>query len=326
RNRVQRNGTKTETEKSEKNKRKREHTESKLERRNKYRELKKTLKEVWTTEIESGEDENAKIKENMDVPSHYRKFTIEDRKVVLTPPIRERKENESYDGPEDAKKVDLAAPGEPPRPVYIATDLSPGEEERLLSLLREYRDVFAWSYKDLKGVDPSICQHTIPLKQDAKPSRQRPYTYNDTFAKRIKEEIDKLMEAEFIYEIEHTDWVSPIVVVPKKNKKLRVCVNLKQVNVATIRDNFPLPISEYVLERLVGKEAYNFLDGFSGCNQLWGNPIAQHNTAFTIEWGIFAYRVMLFGLTNAPTTFHRLMSHGFKMYLRKFLEVYMDDL
>ena len=60
---------------------------------------------------------------------------------------------------------------------------------------------FAWSYRDLKGMDPEICQHTIPMKEDAKPSRQRPYTYNDTFAKKIKEEIDKLKDAKFIYEI-----------------------------------------------------------------------------------------------------------------------------
>ena len=58
---------------------------------------------------------------------------------------------------------------------------------------------------DLKGVDPEICQHSIPLKSDAKPSRQSPYTYKETFSKKIKEEIDKLKEAEFIYEIEHTE-------------------------------------------------------------------------------------------------------------------------
>ena len=111
-------------------------------------------------------------------------------------------------------------------------------------------------------MDPDICHHTIPLKSDAKPSRQRPYTYNETFAKKIKEEIDRLKEAEFIYEIEHTDWVSPIVVVPKKNGKLRVCVNLKKVNAATIRDNYPLPITEHVLERVAGMSVYNFMDGF----------------------------------------------------------------
>ena len=193
-------------------------------------------------------------------------------------------------------------------------------------MLKEYRDVFAWSYKDLKGVDPEICQHTIPLKVYAKPSRQRPYTYNETFAKKIKEDIDKLREAEFIYEIEHIEWVSPIVVVPKKNGKLRVCVNLKKVNAATIRDNYPLPIIDHVIERVAEKQAFRFLDGFLGYNQLAIKVEDQYKTAFAIEWGVYAYRVMPFGLTNAPATFQRLVSHAFKGYLPIFLEVYMEDL
>ena len=118
------------------------------------------------------------------------------------------------------------------------------------------------------------------MKEDARPSKQWPYTYNNNFAKQIKEEIEKLKEADFIYEIEHTDWVSPIVVVPKKNGKLRICVNLKKVNAATIRDNYPLPIAEHVIERVVGKEAYSFVDGFSGYNQVSIDPKDQHKTAF----------------------------------------------
>ena len=70
----------------------------------------------------------------------------------------------SYDdGPEDTKKIDIASPGEEPKPVYIAIDLCPEEEQELIQLLKEFCDVFAWSYKDLKGVDPAVCQHTIPL-------------------------------------------------------------------------------------------------------------------------------------------------------------------
>ena len=233
----------------------------------------------------------------MDVPSNFKSYTIQDRRIVLQQPKRVKPEimGESYDGPEDAKKIDLANPGEEPRPVYIATDLTAEEEELLIATLKEYRDVFAWSYKDLKGVDPTICQHTIPMKDDAKPRKQRPYTYNDNFGRKIKEEIDKLLEAEFIYEIEHTEWVSPIVIVPKKNGKLRVCVNLKQVNAATVRDNYPLPITDHVLERVAGKKAFSFLDGFSGYNQVSIALQDQHKTAFATEWGIYAYRVMPFG-------------------------------
>ena len=71
-------------------------------------------------------------------------------------------------------------------------------------------------YKDLKEVDPAICQHIIPLCDDAKPSKQRPYSYNENYAVKIKEEINRLREARFIYKIEHTEWVSPLVVVPRK--------------------------------------------------------------------------------------------------------------
>ena len=107
----------------------------------------------------------------------------------------------------------------------------------------------------------------------------------------------------------------PIVIVPKKNKKLRVCVNLKKVNAATIRDHYPLPITDQVLEQVAKKQAYSFLDGFSGYNQVSIKQEDQHKTAFATEWGIYAYRVMPFGLTNAPATFQRLMCHAFKEYL-----------
>ena len=95
----------------------------------------------------------------------------------------------------------------------------------------------------MKGVDPEVCQHTIPMRDDAKPSKQRPYSYNDNFAQKIDEEINKLKEAGFIYEIEHTEWVSPLVVVPKKNGKLRVCVNLKEVKVMSVSSAISPPIS-----------------------------------------------------------------------------------
>ena len=138
-------------------------------------------------------------------------------------------EGESYEGPEDAKQVDLAWEGEESKKVWIATNLTLGKEALLISTLKEYQYVFAWSYKDLKGVDPTICQHTIPMKEIAQQSRQIPYMYNDNFSNKIQEEIDKLLEVKFIYEIEHNKWFNRIVIVPKKNEKSRVCVKLKKV-------------------------------------------------------------------------------------------------
>ena len=94
----------------------------------------------------------------------------------------------------------------------------------------------------------------------------------------------------------------------------------------TVRDNYPLPFIEHVLERVGGHEAYSFLDGFSGYNQLSIDPKDKHKTAFATTWGVFAYQKMPFGLTNAPATFQRLMSIAFKEYLRIWLEIFLDDL
>ena len=89
---------------------------------------------------------------------------MEERKVVVQKPDKEKViARVSYDGQEEAKKIDLAQLGEEAKPAYILADLTPEEEEQLIALLKEYKDVFAWSYKDLKGVDPKVFQHTMGL-------------------------------------------------------------------------------------------------------------------------------------------------------------------
>lgn len=108
---------------------------------------------------------------------------------------------------------------------------------------------------------------------------------------------------------------SPIVVVPKKNGKLRVCIDLKKVNAAICRDHYPLPFSEHVLERVAGKEAYSFLDGYSGYNQISIAEEDQPITSFITEYEVFAFKRMPFSLTNAPATFQRLMNHAFKEFM-----------
>ena len=157
------------------------------------------------------------------------------------------------------------------------------EEQLLISTLKEYKDVFSWSYKDLKGVDPNTCQHNIPMHEDAKPSKKLSYTYNQNFAKKSKDKIDKLLDTKFIYEITHSEWVSPIVIVPKKNGKLQVCADLKKVNAITARDGYCLPVTKHVLERVAGKKAYSFLNKFSSYNQVTIVECDQHKIALQLS-------------------------------------------
>jgi hypothetical protein len=146
----------------------------------------------------------------------------------------------------------------------------------------------------------------------------------------VKEEIDRLLEVGFIYPVNNSEWVSPIVVVPKKvgvdgKVKIRVCQDFRKLNSATKKDYFPLPFIDIILDHVAGHQRYSFLDGFSGYNQVFIRMSDQLKTTFTTEWGTFAFNRMPFGLCNAPGTFQRLMMDIFKDFLRHFLEVFIDD-
>lgn len=131
----------------------------------------------------------------------------------------------------------------------------------------------------------------------------------------VKEELQKLLNAGFIYPISDSEWVSPLVVVPKKNGKWIVCVDYRALNKATQKYHFPLPFIDQVLDNLAGKRLFSFLDGLSGYNQIKISPQDQDKTTFTSPWGTFAYRVLPFRLCNAPTTFQRAVIEFFLICL-----------
>ena len=154
------------------------------------------------------------------------------------------------------------------RTIRINKQLSEQMKENLKALFLEYKDVFAWDHTKLKGIDPRVCPHGIPLKMDARPVRMQRYRMNPNYAAKVKEEINALLKAGFITEVESTDWLFPIVVVPKKNGKLRICVDFRKLNEQTIKDPFPLPFTDTMLDQVVGYEMYSFLDGYNGYNQI----------------------------------------------------------
>ncbi|KAL3697673.1 hypothetical protein R1sor_011749 [Riccia sorocarpa] len=201
----------------------------------------------------------------------------------------------------------------------ISRDVS--QEELTLSgeLFLEYQDVFAWSLENMPGIPKEYGEHRIDVVDGATPVRQRQYRMNPKYSLMVKDEIDKYLKADIIYPVLSSEWVSPIVIVPKKNGKIRVCQDFKK------KDHHPLPFIDQVLDQVSGHECYSFLDGFSGYNQVSIREEDQNKTTFTTEWGTFAYNRMPFGLCNAPTTFQRLMNTIFKDFLRKFVEVFIDD-
>ncbi len=111
------------------------------------------------------------------------------------------------------------------------------------------------------------------------------------YALKIRYDLDKLFDTEFIYPIETTQWLSPLVIVPKKNGKLQICVDYHKSNVQTKKDPFPLPL----LDSIARHEMYSFMDGYSGYNQVKMVEKDKDKMTFISKWGAYAYNVCLLG-------------------------------
>jgi len=194
-----------------------------------------------------------------------------------------------------------------------------------MKLLYENKEAFAWNYTDMKGISPELCTHHIYIKEGARPVCQPQRRMNPNLREIVKEELQKLLNAGFIYPISNSEWVSPLVIVPKKNGKWRVCVDYRALNKATQKDHFHLPFINHVLDSLSLKKLFFFLDGSSGYNQIRIAPQDQDKTTFTSPWGTFSYRVLPFGLCNAPVTFQRAVIGIFSDMLNDSMEIFMDD-
>ncbi|GKV49781.1 hypothetical protein SLEP1_g56513 [Rubroshorea leprosula] len=213
-----------------------------------------------------------------------------------------------------------------PRPIFLSASLSLEEEVRYVQLLTEYKDVFAWSYKEMPGLDPKVAVHRLAVKHGVRPVKQSQRRFRPDLIPQIEAEVDKLIEAGFIREVHYPSWIANIVPVRKKNGQLRVCVDFRDLNQACPKDDFPLPIIELMVDATMGHEVLSFMDGFSGYNQIRMDPKDEELTAFRTPKGIYCYKVMPFGLKNAGATYQRAMQMIFSDMLHKLVECYVDDL
>jgi hypothetical protein len=209
--------------------------------------------------------------------------------------------------------------------VHIGASCSPAEIVTYTSLFKEFRDIFAWSYEEMLGIDPTIVVHEIKTYPGAKPVRQRLRPIHPCKAAAIKLEVEKLLKAGFIYPVALIEWVFNPVPIDKKGGSIRVCVDYWDINKACLKDNFPTPFVNQIVDDCAGSEIFSFMDGFSGYNQINIALEDQHKMDFICPWGTFAYRKIPFDLKNAGATFQRAMSYAFHN-IKHIVQPYLDDL
>ena len=146
--------------------------------------------------------------------------------------------------------------------IKFSKSLPPQEKEKYIELLKEYQDVFAWSYEDLKAYDTNIIQHKIPIKDDQKPFKQKLRRINSVLLPLIEKEVKRMYDAQIIAPIRYSDWVSNLVPTRKKTGEIRLCVDFRNLNKVSLKDNYPLPKMDHILQRVVGSSRISLLDGF----------------------------------------------------------------
>ena len=179
---------------------------------------------------------NEDYMENDDLPPDLLRLVEKDERQIL--PHQEITEAINL-GIEEEKKE-----------VKIGTTLSPATRKELIDLLQDYNDVFAWLHQDMPGLDIDIVVHRLPLREECMPVKQKLRRVKPEMLLKIKEEVKKQLDAGFLEVARYPQWVANIVPVLKKDGKVRMCVDYRDLNRASPQDNFPLPHIDTLVDNI----------------------------------------------------------------------------
>ena len=196
-------------------------------------------------------------------------------------------------------------------------------ERAVQDLLDAYSDVF----EPLPiGLPPKrAVEHRIDLEPGSKPPFRATHRMSPMELQEVARQLDEYLQKGHI-QPSSSPYGAPILLVRTKTGDLRLCVDYRALNNQTVKDRYPLPRIEEMLDQLRGARVFTKFDLTSGYHQIAVASEGVHKTAFRTRYGHFEFRVMPFGLTNAPATFQRLMNNVLRPYLDKFVVVYLDDI
>ena len=153
------------------------------------------------------------------------------------------------------------------------------------------------------GFNRKIIQYCLNVNLECKPVQQKRRIFASKRNKVVTEEVEKLVEANFMKEVFYPDWLANMVMVKKSNDKWRMCVDFTDLNKAYPKDSFSLPRIDQLVDSTIGHKLLSFMDAFSGYNHILMDEDNQKKTSFITNQGWYCYKVMPFRLKNARATY-----------------------
>ncbi|GKU93239.1 hypothetical protein SLEP1_g6847 [Rubroshorea leprosula] len=178
-----------------------------------------------------------------------------------------------------------------PKITFISGSLEPCLHDKIINILREYKDCFAWDYSEMPGLDRNLVEHKLPIREDFKPFKQPPRRMSPKVTLKVKEEIERLLKVGFIRTSRYVKWLSNVVPVVKKNGKLRICVDFINLNLTTPKDEYPMPIADLLVDGAARHRILSLMDGHSGYNQIFIAEEDIPNTTFRCPGAIAMLKV-----------------------------------
>jgi hypothetical protein len=149
-----------------------------------------------------------------------------------------------------------------PRFVKLSKDLSNEQRKKYVNLMKEFFDIFAWKYEDLKTYDKSIIQQKIPLNPNTNPFKKKLRHVNPIFPPIIEKEVKNFLDGKIIVPLIFSYWVANLVPRRKKNEEIRLCADFKNLSKCSLKYNYPLLKMDHVLQKVVGAKRSSMIDGF----------------------------------------------------------------
>ena len=192
-----------------------------------------------------------------------------------------------------------------------------------LEIVRDFVEVFP---DEIPEVPPEReVEFGIKLVPGIRPVSMAPYRMSASELSELKKQLEELLEKNFIRP-SVSPWGAPVLLVKKKEGSMRLCVDYRQLNKVTIKNKYPLPRIDDLMDQLVGASVFSKIDLRSGYHQIKVKDEDVQKTAFRTRYGHYEYSVMPFGVTNAPGVFMEYMNRIFHEYLDRFVVVFIDDI